>query len=186
MSDQPPYQTSEQAGSQPMTDADLFAKLDAMGIAHHTVEHEAAYTVDQAQHLRGELEGAHIKNLFLRDKKKNIWLVTVLEERDVDLKALRGVLGAKGNLSFGSPELLMECLGVIPGSVTPLGVVNDREGRVSVVLDKGILDHDQANVHPLRNDRTTQIASPDLLKLLEAEAHPPTILDFADLPQNQS
>ena len=92
----------------PMTDEDLFAKLDAMGIEHRTVEHEAAYTVDQAQHLRGELEGAHIKNLFLRDKKKNIWLVTVLEEREVDLKQLRGVLGAKGNLSFGSPDLLME------------------------------------------------------------------------------
>ena len=173
---------SENSAARPMIDAELFAKLDALGIAHETVAHEPAFTVNDAQHLRGELEGAHIKNLFLRDKKKNIWLVTVLEERDVDLKQLRGALGAKGNLSFGSPELLMECLGVIPGSVTPLGVVNDREGRVSVVLDKGILDHDLANVHPLRNDRTTQIASRDLLKLLEAENHPPTVLDFSDLP----
>ena len=173
---------SENSAARPMTDTALFAKLDALGIAHETVAHEPAYTVNDAQHLRGELEGAHIKNLFLRDKKKNIWLVTVLEERDVDLKQLRGALGAKGNLSFGSPELLMECLGVIPGSVTPLGVVNDRDGRVSVVLDKGILDHDLANVHPLRNDRTTQIASRDLLKLLEAENHPPAVLDFSDLP----
>lgn len=173
---------SENSAARPMIDAELFAKLDALGIAHETVAHEPAFTVNDAQHLRGELEGAHIKNLFLRDKKKNIWLVTVLEERDVDLKQLRGALGAKGNLSFGSPELLMECLGVIPGAVTPLGVVNDRDGRVSVVLDKGILDHDLANVHPLRNDRTTQIASRDLLKLLEAENHPPTVLDFSDLP----
>lgn len=173
---------TEISASHPMTDVELFAKLDAMGIAHNTVEHEPAYTVNDAQHLRGELEGAHIKNLFLRDKKKNIWLVTVLEERDVDLKQLKGVLGAKGNLSFGSPELLMECLGVIPGSVTPLGVVNDREGRVSVVLDKGILENGPANVHPLRNDRTTQIDPQDLLRLLQAENHPPTILDFADLP----
>ncbi len=174
--------TTRPVADQHLVDIDLYAKLDAMGIAHRTVEHEPAYTVDQAQHLRGELDGAHIKNLFLRDKKKNIWLVTVLEERDVDLKQLRGVLGAKGNLSFGSPDLLMECLGVIPGSVTPLGIVNDREGRVSVVLDKGVLDHALANVHPLRNDRTTQIASQDLLKLLEAENHPPLILDFAELP----
>lgn len=174
---------SDVSDKHPMTDLDLFAKLDAMGIAHRTVEHEPAYTVNDAKHLRGELDGSHIKNLFLRDKKKNIWLVTVLEERDVDLKQLRGVLGAKGNLSFGSPELLMECLGVIPGAVTPLGIVNDREGRVSVVLDKSILDTPPANVHPLRNDRTTQIDPQDLLKLLDAEGHPPLILDFANLPQ---
>lgn len=177
--------SAPQTAATPLTDTDLFAKLDAMGIAHETVAHEPAFTVNDAQHLRGELEGAHIKNLFLRDKKKNIWLVTVLEEREVDLKQLRGVLGAKGNLSFGSPDLLMDCLGVIPGSVTPLGVVNDRDGRVSVVLDKGILDHAKANVHPLRNDRTTQIAAQDLLRLLEAENHSPAILDFADLPASE-
>lgn len=174
--------STPEATASPLTDADLFAKLDAMGIRHETVEHAPAFTVNEAQNLRGELDGAHIKNLFLRDKKKNIWLVTVLEEREVDLKRLRGVLGAKGNLSFGSPELLMECLGVIPGAVTPLGIVNDRAGRVSVVLDQGILDHGLANVHPLRNDRTTRIASQDLVTLLEAEGHQPTILDFSNLP----
>ncbi len=173
---------SNQVASVPLNDTALFEKLDALGIAHRTVEHEAAFTVEQAQFLRGELEGAHIKNLFLRDKKKNIWLVTVLEDRDIDLKQLRAVLGAKGNLSFGSPDLLMECLGVIPGAVTPLGIVNDREGRVTVVLDKGIVDDTLANVHPLRNDRTTQIASKDLVALLESEGHPPTILDFGNLP----
>lgn len=164
-----------------LNDTDLFALLESLGIDTHTVEHEAAFTVEQAQSLRGMLSGAHIKNLFLRDKKKNIWLVTVLEERAVDLKALRTALGAKGNLSFGSPDLLMDCLGVIPGAVTPFGPVNDKEGRVTMVLDKGILDHDTANAHPLRNDRTTQIATKDLLAFLEHVNHPPVVLDFETL-----
>ena len=165
----------------PLTDTDLFARLDALGIETRTVEHEAAFTVEQAQHLRGVLDGAHVKNLFLRDKKKNIWLVTVMEERAVDLKALKGALEAKGNLSFGSPDLLMECLGVIPGAVTAFGPINDRDGRVSVVLDKAILDHETVSVHPLRNDRTTQIACQDLIRFLEEIGHPPRILDFDTL-----
>jgi Ala-tRNA(Pro) deacylase len=165
-------------GKAPFDDAALFARLDALGIAHETVEHEALYTVEQSRELRGDLAGAHIKNLFLRDKKRRMWLVTVLESRDMDLKALRHRIGARGNLSFGNAELLMEHLGVIPGAVTPFAVINDRGGNVTMVLDKALLAIDPVNAHPLRNDRTTAIAARDLAGFLAAENHAPLILDF--------
>ena len=159
----------------------LFQQLDTLGVNHVTHRHEPLFTVEESQALRGTLPGAHIKNLFLRDKKKNIWLVTTLEDRQGDLKALRKTLQAKGNLSFGNAELLMEVLGVIPGAVTPFGVQNDREGRATMVLDRAILDHALVNAHPLRNDRTTAIAPNDLLQFLEAQQHTPVILDFEAL-----
>lgn len=159
----------------------LFETLDSLGIEHRTHQHEPVFTVEESQALRGVLPGAHIKNLFLRDKKKRIWLVTVLEDRRVDLKALRRRLGAQGNLSFGNAELLMEVAGVVPGAVTPFAALNDTEGRATVVLDKALLAHNLVNAHPLRNDRTTAIAPNDLLRFLEACAHLPKIVDFGDL-----
>ncbi len=162
----------------PFDDAGLFARLDELGLAHESVEHEALYTVEQSRALRGDLAGAHIKNLFLRDKKRRMWLVTVLENREMDLKALRHRIGAQGNLSFGNAELLMQHLGIVPGAVTPFSVINDREGDVTMVLDKALTEIDPVNAHPLRNDRTTAIAPGDLVRFLEAENHAPLILDF--------
>src|SRR4030081_325691 len=102
----------------------LFARLEQLGIAQRTVEHPPVFTVEEAKKLRGELPGAHIKNLFLRNKKEEMWLVGGLEARHVALKRLGEVLGA-GRLSFGSPERLARHLGVEPGSVTPLSLIND-------------------------------------------------------------
>lgn len=160
------------------TDSDLYARLEALGLKWTTTEHEAVFTVEESQALRGRLEGAHIKNLFLRDRKKRLWLCTVLEDRDVDLKALRKRLGAQGSLSFGAPDLLMEVLGVIPGAVTPFGVINDTDRRVTVVLDEGLFAEDLVNAHPLRNDRTTTLPGADLLRFLEAEGYTPLRIDF--------
>jgi Ala-tRNA(Pro) deacylase len=159
-------------------DTGLFARLDELGIACETHEHPPLYTVEQSRALRGDLPGAHIKNLFLRDKKRRMWLVTVLESRDIDLKALRQRIGAKGTLSFGNADLLMAHLGVIPGAVTPFAVINDRAGSVTMVLDAALQAGTVVNAHPLRNDRTSAIAAEDLVRFLEAEGHPPLILDF--------
>ncbi len=159
-------------------DAGLLARLDELGIACRTHAHPPLFTVEQSRALRGDLPGAHIKNLFLRDKKRRMWLVTVLESREIDLKALRRRLGAQGNLSFGSAELLMAHLGVIPGAVTPFAVINDRAGEVTMVLDKALEGGTMVNAHPLRNDRTSALAAEDLVRFLEAERHPPMILDF--------
>lgn len=162
-------------------DADaLFRRLDTLGIDYKTHHHPPVFTVEEAKALRGALPGAHVKNLFLRDKKKRIWLVTALEERDIDLKALKRRIGAQGSLSFGSAELLFEVLGVEPGSVTPFGVLNDRDGRATMVLDKGALENHPVNVHPLRNDMTTAVSADGLLRFLEAEGHAPEIIDFGE------
>jgi len=165
-----------------LTPEQLLEHLEALGIEARTHRHAPVNTVAESRALRGDLAGAHIKNLFLRDKKRRIWLVTLLEDREVDLKALRRRIGAQGTLSFGSAELLAEVLGVAPGAVTPLGVVNDRAHRVTLILDKAVLARDPVNCHPLVNHMTTAIAAADLLRFLEACGHAPQIVDF-DAPE---
>lgn len=160
------------------TAQDLLQRLDALGIAYKTYEHPPLFTVEDSKKLRGELPGGHCKNLFLRDKKRNLFLVVVLEDRQIDLKSLRDKLGANGNLSFGSPELLLEVLGVIPGGVTPFALINDRQQRVTVFLDKKMLSLDPLNYHPLSNARTTAVSPGDLLRFIESCGHQPRVIDL--------
>jgi Ala-tRNA(Pro) deacylase len=161
----------------PATPPSLLAYLDALGIAHRSVSHPPLFTVEQSKALRGPLPGAHIKNLFLRDKKERMWLLTALESRPLDLKKLAGGLGAN-RLSFGSAERLMRYLGVQPGAVTPLAAINDRAGAVQVVLDADIARHELVNCHPLVNTQTTALAFEALLHFLRATGHPPQLLDL--------
>ena len=155
----------------------LFARLDQLGIAHRTVEHPPVFTVEEAKALRGNLPGHHIKNLFLRNKKEEMWLVVALEDRAIDLKRLGDVLGA-GRLSFGSADRLKRYLGVEPGSVTPLSLVNDQARAVQLVLDRGVADGGPVNAHPLVNTMTTALAPADLLRFFAATGHTPRWLDF--------
>ena len=155
----------------------LFDRLDSLGIAQHTVEHPPVFTVEEAKALRGNLAGHHIKNLFLRNKKEEMWLVVALEDRAIDLKRLGEALGA-GKLSFGSPDRLRRHLGVEPGSVTPFALVNDETRVVRLALDTGLRDGGPVNAHPLVNTMTTAIAIGDLLRLFEATGHAPLWLDF--------
>ena len=157
----------------------LHARLDTLGIAYKAVTHPPVFTVEEAKALRGELPGAHIKNLFLRNKKGRMWLVTCLEDRQVDLKVLGQRLEA-GRFSFGSADRLMTYLGVEPGSVTPFAVINDSGGDVTMVLDSGVLEAEAVNCHPLVNTMTTAVAPADLLRFLEAEGHAPLMLDMGD------
>lgn len=159
-------------------EAPLHARLRGLGIATAIHRHPPLKTVDDSKALRGDLPGVHIKNLFLRDKKRQMWLVTVHEDRAVDLKALRRLLGASGGLSFGSAELLLDALGVAPGAVTPLAVLNDTQGRVRAVLDRAILAGPVVNAHPLHNQATMAMAPGDLLRFLAACEHEPLIMDF--------
>src|SRR5436190_24370028 len=131
----------------------LFARLHELGIAQRTVEHPPVFTVEQAKALRGDLPGHHVKNLFLRNKKEEMWLVVALEDRAIDLKRLGEALGA-GRLSFGSPERLRRHLGVEPGSVTPLALINDSGHKVRLVLDEGLKADGPVNAHPLTNRMT--------------------------------
>src|SRR5229473_8234810 len=155
----------------------LFARLQELGIAQRTVKHPPVFTVEEAKALRGDLPGHHVKNLFLRNKKEEMWLVVALEDRAVDLKWLGEALGA-GRLSFGSAERLKRHLGVEPGSVTPLALINDPGGAVRLALDRGLGDGGPVNVHPLVNTMTTAVAPADLLRFFAATGHAPRWLDF--------
>ncbi|MDF2999875.1 MAG: YbaK/prolyl-tRNA synthetase associated region [Xanthobacteraceae bacterium] len=160
----------------PLTAQDLLARLTELGIETTTVEHPPLFTVEDSQALRGDIPGGHTKNLFLKDKKGNIFLVVVEEETRVDLKSLHQPLGAASRLSFGSAELLEEVLGVKPGAVTAFGPVNDTAGRVTVVLDEELMAHETVNCHPLVNTATTAIRSADLIRFLRATGHEPRIM----------
>ena len=161
-----------------MTSAELFARLGELGIEVSTVEHPAVFTVEEARRHRGDLPGTFTKNLFLRDKKGAMWLVVCIESSAVDLRVLAEHIGAK-HLSFGSPERLMRHLGVIPGAVSPFAVINDADRLARVVLEADVLVQDPINLHPLDNTKTTAIAAADLLRFLEAEGHPPELIDRA-------
>jgi Ala-tRNA(Pro) deacylase len=159
----------------PATPADLFAMLDRLGIAHKTVSHSAAYTVEDARALRGTVAGLHTKNLFLRDKKGVPFLVVADEDAEIELRSLHRLLGATGRFSFGSAELMRELLDVVPGSVTPFAVINDTGLRVTVVLDAAMMEHETLNFHPLINTGTTTISRQGLVKFMEATGHRPRI-----------
>ncbi|MBL8831282.1 MAG: prolyl-tRNA synthetase associated domain-containing protein [Rhodospirillales bacterium] len=148
------------------TKESLLALLAELGMAVTTVEHEPAYTVEDGRRLHGALlPGVNVKNLFLKDAKDALWLVSAPWERQIDLKALPQRIGCK-RVSFGSPALLMETLGVIPGAVTPFAPINDAARRVRVVLDAAMMAADTLNCHPLVNTATTNIKAADLLRFL--------------------
>ncbi|MSO92308.1 MAG: prolyl-tRNA synthetase associated domain-containing protein [Rhodospirillales bacterium] len=159
------------------TREELLRRLDELGIRSTTVEHPPVFTVEESKRLRGELPGGHCKSLFLKDKKDVLWLVVALEDRPIDLKELRRRIGA-ANLSFGRPELLMEVLGVGPGSVTPFALINDRARRVNVVLDQAMMAIEAVNYHPLANRATTTIAPADLLRFIRACGHEPRQIEL--------
>lgn len=151
--------------------------LDEMGIATMTVEHPPLRTIEDSRRLRGNLNGGHVKNLFLKDKKGGYWLLAALEHTLIDLRVAAALLQAP-RFSFASAAELDGILGIAPGAVSPFAAINDADGRVRVVLDRRVLDVDRLNCHPLRNDRTTTLAASDLLRFLEAVGHPPRIIDL--------
>ena len=164
-------------GTAPLTSAELLARLETLDIAHRTVAHSPVFTVAESKGLRAEFPGGHTKNIFLRNKKGRMWLVTCLEDRDIDLKELAERLGA-GRFSFASAERVMHYLGVIPGAVTPFAVINDHGGVVHMVLDAGLLEHDPLNFHPLDNAMTTAVSADGLLRFLDYADHPPQIVEL--------
>jgi Ala-tRNA(Pro) deacylase len=164
----------------PATPEDLIAFLDSLGVATTTVEHPALHTVEDSRGLRGDIAGGHAKNLFVKDKKGRLFLLSLEETTRIDLKRVHEKIGAQGRVSFGSAEQLEAVWGVRPGAVTPFGAINDREGRVTVVLDRGLMRHRQVNFHPLVNTRTTGLTSADLLRFLRATGHEPVIADLGE------
>jgi Ala-tRNA(Pro) deacylase len=159
---------------------DLFALFAALGIAHRTLEHPAVFRVGEGDEIKAALPGGHTKNLFLKDAKGQLWLVSALQDAAIDLKALPRTIGA-ARLSFGSAELMQATLGVEPGSVTAFGLINDTGHRVRFVLDAGLAASDPVNFHPLTNTATTAISQADFRRLLAALDIEPLVVDFSAL-----
>ena len=162
----------------PATRQELFARFAALGLATETREHAPVFTVEEARALRGQIPGAHCKNLFLKDEKATVWLIVALEDALIDLKAMPRAIGSK-RLTFGKPELLMEVLGLEPGSVTPFGLINDLGRRVNVILDAAMMREPLLNYHPLSNDATTSISSEGLLAFIHSCGHHPRTVALA-------
>ncbi|HEV7353094.1 MAG TPA: prolyl-tRNA synthetase associated domain-containing protein [Brevundimonas sp.] len=158
----------------------LLAWLAAQGVAHVTHDHPAVFRVEEGLELKAALPGAHTKNLFLKDKKGRLWLVSARQDTEIDLKALPRVIGSD-RLSFGNEALMRETLGVRPGSVTALGLINDPDQRVTFVLDRALWEADIVNFHPLTNTATTGLAQPAFRAVLKALGRRPIVVDFARL-----
>ncbi len=160
----------------PKTREELMAFLEGLGIRTTTVDHPPLFTVQDSQALRGEIPGGHTKNLFLKDKKDNVFLLTVDEHAEVDLKQIHTRIGGSGRVSFGKPELLMELLGVKPGAVTIFGLINDTGRKVTAFIDAGLMENEIVNGHPLTNEATTSIRRDDLIRFVEATGHAANVL----------
>ena len=154
---------------------ELLAELEKLQIPFTNHEHPAVFTVEEADQHHAGIEGVHSKNLFFKDKKKNLFLVVTLSDKEINIKALAKKIGMKSP-SFGKPDLLMEVMGVIPGSVTPFAAINIKEHEVKIVLDEEMMEHELLNFHPLVNTATTTIASKDLVKFLEHCNQAPEII----------
>ena len=146
----------------------LLTLLDDNNVNYKIFEHEAFYTVEESSKLKidMDMQGAHTKNLFLRDKKRNFFLISCLDNQIVNLKEIKNLISCQGNLSFGSPDYLFEKLGVKPGSVSPYSLVNDLEKDVNFYLDKSITEFDLCNFHPLDNTKTIQVLTKDFISFI--------------------
>lgn len=164
----------------PATRAELMTFLAGLGIETTTFDHEPVFTVAESRHVKASIPGAHTKNLFVKDKKDKVFLIVAEGDAAVDLKTAHEKIGGSGRVSFGKPELLMELLGLTPGSVTAFGVINDTGGRVHVVLDTSLMEHDVINCHPMLNDATTSIRRDDLVTFLKATGHPPQVVQVSN------
>lgn len=162
------------------TRADLIAFFDAHGIAHSTLDHPAVFRVGEGEEIKKGLPGAHTKNLFLKDPKGRLWLISAADTTQIDLKRLHHVIGA-ARLSFGSAELLEETLGVTPGSVTAFSLINDPAHRVAFVLDRVLAEAEDVNFHPLVNTATTTIDAEGLRRFLRALGVEPLVVDFSTM-----
>lgn len=155
----------------------LMADLAALGIPFETHEHQAVFTVEESAGIKANIPGAHTKNLFLKDAGGAFWLVTVPADIRVDLKRLPAAIGCK-RVSFGKADDMERLIGVQPGSVTPLAMINATPLSLAVVIDKSLAESGRMNVHPLRNTATTGLSGADVLRLLEHWGHRPLVAEI--------
>ncbi len=164
----------------PLSPQDLLNTLSKLDIETTTHEHEAVFTVEESSKIKQEIPGGHTKNLFLKDKKGNFFLIVAEGSAQIKLNTIHGLIGAKGRVSFGKAEALMELLGVKPGAVTAFAPINDTQNKVSVIIDEPLLRYDLINCHPLTNEMTTTISKESLLQFLKHINHEPQIIQVSE------
>jgi Ala-tRNA(Pro) deacylase len=155
----------------------LLAFLREAGVEAVTHEHPAVFRVEEGEEIKARIPGAHTKNLFLKDAKDQLWLISAEGHAQIDLRRLHHVIGL-ARLSFGSPVLMAQTLGVSPGSVTAFGLVNDHQRRVRFVLDRTLAEAAQLNFHPLTNTATTTVTQDGFRRFLAAIGVEPMVVDF--------
>ncbi|HYC97260.1 prolyl-tRNA synthetase associated domain-containing protein [Brevundimonas sp.] len=160
--------------------ARLLAWMAEHGVAQTTHDHPAVFRVEEGLELKAAMAGAHTKNLFLKDKKGRLWLISARQDTVIDLKRAPKAMGSD-RLSFGNETLLWETLGLTPGSVTALGLINDGQRRVTFVLDKALWEAEIVNFHPLTNTATTALAQADFRRFLSLIGREPIVVDFDQL-----
>lgn len=158
--------------------ARLVDRLADLGITAQIVPYPAHSTVEEGKALRGAMAGTFTKNLLLKDKKDRLFLIAIHEDRAVDLNTLHTRIGASGRLGFASAERMVDVLGVAPGALRPLGLINDQDGLVTPVIDAALLDAEQINFHPLINTESMGLAPAGLLAFLRSCGHEPVVVDF--------
>lgn len=159
------------------TEKDLLDYLDTLSIKYQMFRHEALFTCEQSAAANKIIPQAHTKNLFLKDDKKQIWLVSALQDTKIDLKQLSQIIDAP-KLRFADQNLLLHYLGVLPGSVTAYGLINDEKREVNFILDRAILSHNQVSFHPLVNTATITVSVPDFIKFLKSLCIKSQVIDF--------
>jgi Ala-tRNA(Pro) deacylase len=164
------------------TSDELLKHLESNGISAETFEHPPVHTVEESRQLRGNIPGIHTKNLFLRDGKKNYFLFVTDESAAVHLKSVARKISARGGLSFGLPEAMMELLGIEPGSVSLLALINDTDNKVTVALDEQLLRASPINCHPLTNTRTTSLSKEGIAAFLASIGHTPLYVSLDEGP----
>lgn len=156
----------------------LFSRFEDLGIEAPTVPYPASNSVEEGKLLRGKMAGTFTKNLLLKDKKGHLYLLSVFEDLEVDLKTMHKRVGANGRLGFASGELMVEILGVMPGALTPLSIINDKENQITVVLDASLMGSEQVNFHPLINTESTGLHPQELVEFIRSCGREPILVDF--------
>ncbi|KZM50986.1 prolyl-tRNA synthetase associated domain-containing protein [Labrenzia sp. OB1] len=165
----------------PASREDLMNFFGELDIDVTTVDHDPVFTVAESGDLHERIPGGHTKNLFVKDKKGRLFLIVALHDAQIDLKKIHQIIDARGRVSFGNADLLMEVLGVEPGSVTPFSLINDRDAqRVTPVFDAAMMQHNVLNFHPLRNNATTSLQADDLMKFADACGHSVRVLAVSE------
>ena len=157
---------------------DIYHFLAENTIKYERYDHPAVYTFEQANRLVPDLEAVRTKNVFVRDKKgRSHFMIMVGDGRRIDLQALSDKLNVR-RLSLGSPERLQALLGVDPGAVSPLALINDGDNKVDLLFDKALAEECFFQCHPMVNTSTLRLEKDELLSFLNAADHPPRWLDI--------